>query len=49
MNRLNKFDALIIAKPTQSFSKVDKFLVDQYIMNGGKTIWFIDGVIMDMD
>ena len=49
LNRLNKFDALIIAKPTQSFSKVDKFLVDQYIMNGGKTIWFIDGVIMDMD
>lgn len=49
LNRLKKFDALIIAKPTQSFSKVDKFLVDQYIMNGGKTIWFIDGVIMDMD
>ena len=49
INRLNKYKALIIAKPTQKFSKVDKFLVDQYIMNGGKTIWFIDGVVMDMD
>lgn len=49
LNRLNKFKALIIAKPTQRFTKVDKFLIDQYIMNGGKTIWFIDGVIMDMD
>ncbi len=49
LNRLNKFEAIIIAKPTQKFTKVDKFLIDQYIMNGGKTIWFIDGVIMDMD
>ena len=49
LNRLEKYKAIIIAKPTQAFSEVDKFLIDQYVMRGGKTIWFLDGVAMDMD
>ena len=49
LNRLNRYKALIIAKPSRSFSEVDKFLIDQFIMNGGKTLWLIDGVVMDMD
>ena len=49
LQRLNQYQAIIIAKPTIKFSKVDKFLIDQYIMNGGKTLWFVDGVKMDMD
>ena len=49
IKRLLQYKALIIAKPTKSFSEVDKFLIDQYIMNGGKTMWFLDGVAMDMD
>ena len=40
INRLLQYKALIIAKPTKAFTEVDKFLIDQYIMNGGKTIWF---------
>ena len=38
LNRLEKYKAIIIAKPTQAFSEVDKFLIDQYVMRGGKTI-----------
>lgn len=49
LKRLNQYKALIIAKPSRPFSEVDKFLIDQYIMNGGKTLWLIDGVVMDMD
>jgi ABC-2 type transport system permease protein len=49
INRLSQYKALIIAKPSLAFSEVDKFLIDQYIMNGGKTLWFLDGVAMDMD
>jgi ABC-2 type transport system permease protein len=49
IKRLLQYKALIIAKPTKSFTEVDKFLIDQYIMNGGKTMWFLDGVAMDMD
>ena len=49
IDRLKQYKALIIAKPTEAFTEVDKFLIDQYIMNGGKTLWFLDGVSMDMD
>lgn len=47
--RLNSYVALIIAKPTQPFGDLDKYLIDQYIMGGGKTLWFIDAVHAEMD
>ena len=40
---------LLIAKPKSTFENLDKYFIDQYIMNGGKTMWFLDGVAMDMD
>ena len=43
------YDAIIIAKPTQPFSEKDKFIIDQYIMYGGKVMWLIDAVNADMD
>ena len=49
LRRLNTFDALIIAKPTLPFGDLDKFLVDQFIMGGGKTLWFLDAVHAEMD
>ena len=47
--RLNRFDAMIIAKPRRAFTDLDKYLLDQYIMNGGKTIWLLDGADASMD
>lgn len=44
-----KYDAVIIAKPTQKFSEKDKFIIDQYIMYGGKVVWMIDPVFASMD
>jgi ABC-2 type transport system permease protein len=41
---LNNYKAIIIAGPTKPFSESDKFVIDQYIMNGGKVLWLIDGV-----
>ncbi|MDR0830719.1 MAG: gliding motility-associated ABC transporter substrate-binding protein GldG [Prevotellaceae bacterium] len=41
---LNDFKAVIIAKPTEPFSESDKFIIDQYIMNGGKVLWLIDAI-----
>lgn len=41
--------ALIIAKPRSPFSDKDKFKIDQYVMNGGKILWLIDPVRMDLD
>jgi len=47
--RLNRFDALILAKPTKAFTEIDKFLLDQYAMRGGKIIWLLDAVHAEMD
>lgn len=40
---LDHFDAIIVAGPTSKFSEADKYIIDQYIMNGGKVIWLVDG------
>jgi ABC-2 type transport system permease protein len=45
----NNFDAIIIAKPDSAFTEKDKFILDQYIMRGGKVLWLIDPVFADMD
>ena len=39
---LDETDLLIIAKPRTSFSEKELFIIDQFIMNGGKTMWLID-------
>lgn len=46
---LSGFDLAIIAKPTQRFSDEEKFTLDQYIVNGGKTLWMLDNVQADID
>lgn len=44
-----KYDAIIIAKPTKPFSEKDKFIIDQYVMHGGKILWIVDPVFATMD
>jgi len=46
---LAEYKAIIIAKPTQPFSESDKYIIDQYIMNGGKVLWLMDGVRVSME
>ena len=43
------YDAIIVAKPTQPFDERDKFLIDQYIMHGGKVLWLVEPVYATMD
>ena len=43
------YDAIIIAKPTQPFDERDKFLIDQYVMHGGKVLWMVEPVYATMD
>ena len=45
----NIYKAIIIAKPDSSFSEKDKFIIDQYVMYGGKILWLIDPVFASMD
>ncbi len=49
LKALEKYDLAIIAKPTEAFSESEKQVLDQYIVNGGKTIWLIDQVVAEMD
>ncbi|NSW45580.1 MAG: gliding motility-associated ABC transporter substrate-binding protein GldG [Bacteroidales bacterium] len=45
----NKYDLAIIANPDSMFSEFDKYIIDQFIMYGGKVIWLIDAVDANMD
>jgi gliding-associated putative ABC transporter substrate-binding component GldG len=49
LEALKKYDLAIIAKPTEAFSEGEKQVLDQYIVNGGKTIWLLDQVVAEMD
>jgi ABC-2 type transport system permease protein len=47
--KLEHYDVVIVAKPTRSFSAIDKYKLDQYIMQGGKVIFLIDKLAAAMD
>ncbi len=49
LSDLNKFDLIISAKPTDAFSENEKLVLDQFTMNGGKSLWLIDNVAMEKD
>jgi ABC-2 type transport system permease protein len=40
---------LIVAKPRAEFSERDKFIMDQYVMKGGKMLWLIDRLNVNLD
>lgn len=47
--KLKQMDALVIPKPRKAFTDAEKVVLDQYIINGGKTLWMIDAVNAEMD
>ncbi|SEB39046.1 gliding-associated putative ABC transporter substrate-binding component GldG [Tenacibaculum sp. MAR_2009_124] len=49
LENLKKYDLTFIAKPTERFSEEEKLVLDQYITNGGKTIWMVDTNFSDTD
>lgn len=49
LKALKKYDLAVIAKPTEAFTDAEKEVLDQFIMNGGKTVWLVDQVTMEMD
>ncbi|NNC69802.1 MAG: gliding motility-associated ABC transporter substrate-binding protein GldG, partial [Flavobacteriaceae bacterium] len=49
LQNLTAYDLAIIAKPTEKFSEQEKFTIDQFITNGGKSLWLIDNVVAELD
>jgi gliding-associated putative ABC transporter substrate-binding component GldG len=43
------FKLLMIVKPTIAFTENEKIKIDQYVMHGGKVIWFLDRLNAEMD
>ncbi len=48
LNALDACQAIVIADPKTKYSEKDKFIIDQYIMRGGKVLWLVDAVKVDM-
>lgn len=47
--RINQFEAIIIAKPDSALSEKDQFILDQFVMNGGKVLWAVDEMDPHLD
>lgn len=47
--RLNLNDLLVIIKPIQDYQYQELYLIDQFLMKGGRVLWLIDPVQMEID
>lgn len=49
LEQLTEFDLIISAKPNEAFTEEEKYVLDQYTMRGGKSLWLTEGIVMDRD
>jgi ABC-2 type transport system permease protein len=49
LDNLKDYDLIVAAKPSTPFSENEKLVLDQYTMNGGKSLWLTEAVVMDKD
>ncbi|WP_298516509.1 gliding motility-associated ABC transporter substrate-binding protein GldG [uncultured Kordia sp.] len=49
LKNLERFDLLVVPKPTKKFSDKEKYILDQYTMRGGKSLWLIETAQAEMD
>src|SRR5690606_19887335 len=46
---LRDFDLIVVAQPTEAFTDAEKYVLDQFIMNGGKSLWLLEASQMHHD
>jgi ABC-2 type transport system permease protein len=49
LDQIKEYDLIISAQPTEAFTDAEKYVLDQYTMNGGKSLWLVDKVSVEMD
>lgn len=49
LKQLNTYDLIISAQPTEAFTEEEKYVLDQYTMSGGKSLWLTESVIIEED
>ena len=47
--QIKQFDLLVIANPTEQFTEEEKYILDQYVMSGGASLWLVDAVELVSD
>lgn len=45
----NKYDVLVVPKPLSTFTDMDLYIIDQFVMYGGKVLWLVDALDADLD
>lgn len=49
LTELKAYDLVLAAKPTEAFTDTEKYVLDQYLLGGGKFLWLIDRVAIEME
>lgn len=49
IDALDGYSVVVIARPEGYFNEKEKFIIDQYIMNGGKVVWLIEWMEFSLD
>ncbi|WP_317047713.1 gliding motility-associated ABC transporter substrate-binding protein GldG [Marinirhabdus gelatinilytica] len=49
LEQLNTFDLIVAAKPVEKFTDAERYILDQYTMNGGSSIWLVDATQIVQD
>lgn len=49
LDKLKTYDLIVSVKPSDPFTENEKLVLDQYTMNGGKSLWLTEAVVMDKD
>ena len=49
LNNLNRFELLLVSNPKKKFNYKEKYIIDQYTIGGGKSIWLLNNFNLDKD
>ncbi|HET8809277.1 MAG TPA: gliding motility-associated ABC transporter substrate-binding protein GldG [Flavobacteriaceae bacterium] len=49
LEQLSHYDLIIEAKPTEAYTEKEKYILDQYLMRGGKALWMLETVSAEKD
>jgi len=49
LDQIKNFDLVVVAQPTKAFSDNEKYILDQYTMNGGTSLWLVDATANAID
>ena len=49
LQSIKEYDLIIVAQPEEPFSEEEKYVLDQYTMNGGSSLWLVDPTVQRLD